>query len=92
MTAQEKERITRLRGEGKSYGALPHCLAYQPARSRAIVSGMNWAEPDPVSADTLPRVAANNAEPLSSKCPDASTSASAQMPAGCSGGQRTGTS
>ena len=29
MTAQEKERITRLRGEGKSYGAIATLLGIQ---------------------------------------------------------------
>ena len=35
---------------------------------------MNWAGPDPVSAGALLKGAANNAEPLSSRFPDASTS------------------
>ena len=85
MTAQEKERITRLRGEGKSYGAIAALLGISASKvkSYCIRHELGGARSS---------VGRHNAEPLSNRCPDASTSASAQMPAGCSGGQRTGTS
>ena len=35
MTAQEKERITRLRGEGKSYGAIATLLGISPSKVKS---------------------------------------------------------
>lgn len=35
MTAQEKERITRLRGEGKSYGAIATLLGISASKVKS---------------------------------------------------------
>ena len=89
MTAQEKERITRLRGEGKSYGAIATLLGISASKvkSYCIRHELGGAR-----SSVGRRTAQGGCESLSSRYPGANTSASAQMPAECNGGQRTGTS
>ena len=81
MTAQEKERITRLRGEGKSYGAIATLLGISASKVKSYCIRHELGGTRS-SVGTLPRAAATNAEPLFNRCPGASTSASVQMPAG----------
>lgn len=82
MTAQEKERITRLRGEGKSYRAIATLLGISASKVKSYCIRHELGGTRSSVAGTLPRVAATNAEPLFNRCPGASTSASVQMPAG----------
>ena len=70
MTAQEKERITRLRGEGKSYRAIATLLGISASKVKSYCIRHELGG------------TRSNAEPLFNRCPGASTSASVQMPAG----------